>query len=163
MTLDEAIAELNRAKAELGGNAPLLMADGLNVVSFNRGDDGCLYVCDVPQLEEDEEEDGQSTFDEIGERHLAGVYKLDTDRRMPRKYARIEHAEEALAYAESTGAASPGWLVAQRRVIEALRPYWGPGVTKEQALKAYCAAFDQGITQEQLEVAARFAAQPAGK
>ena len=51
MTLDEAIAALEKAKAEVGGDAPLLMADGLHVVKLPIGD-GCVYVSDSPQPEE---------------------------------------------------------------------------------------------------------------
>jgi hypothetical protein len=49
MTIDEAIAALTEAKAEVGREAPLLMADGLPVVSFPVGD-GAVYVCDLPEV-----------------------------------------------------------------------------------------------------------------
>jgi hypothetical protein len=55
MTVNEAIEALTRARDEVGGDAPLLMADGLHVVDFPLVGDGCVYVCDVPQPEDDEE------------------------------------------------------------------------------------------------------------
>jgi hypothetical protein len=55
MNLDEAIAVLTKARTKVGGDAPLLMADGLHVVSFPTGDDGAVYVCDLPQPGDDDE------------------------------------------------------------------------------------------------------------
>jgi hypothetical protein len=49
MTVSEAITALEDARSKLGADAPLLMADGLHVVRFPLGSDGCVYVCDVPQ------------------------------------------------------------------------------------------------------------------
>jgi hypothetical protein len=63
MTLNEAIEALEKARLEVGGEAELLMADGLHVVKFDvmeeesfqlpDGTDGhqdaCVYVCDSPQ------------------------------------------------------------------------------------------------------------------
>jgi hypothetical protein len=65
MNLDEAIEALTKARAEVGGDAPLLMADGLHVVSFQTGDDGAVYVCDLPQPG-DEEDDFQLLPDPKG-------------------------------------------------------------------------------------------------
>ena len=56
MTLDEAIAALTDARAEVGGDAPLLMVDGLHVVRFPV-DDGVVYVCDLPQPGDEEDDD----------------------------------------------------------------------------------------------------------
>jgi hypothetical protein len=55
LTVDQAIAALQRAREEVGGEAPLLMADGLHVVKLPVGDDGCVYVCDLPQPGDEEE------------------------------------------------------------------------------------------------------------
>jgi hypothetical protein len=55
MTIHEAIVALTKARKELGGDALLLMADGLQVVDFPLGDD-CVYVSDVPQPEAEEQE-----------------------------------------------------------------------------------------------------------
>jgi hypothetical protein len=51
MTIDQAIRALTEARDKVGGDAPLLMADGLHVVKFPVGD-ACAYVCDLPQPEE---------------------------------------------------------------------------------------------------------------
>jgi hypothetical protein len=53
MTLHEAIEKLTELRGQLGGDAPLLMADGLHVVEFPAGD-GRVYVCDSPQPPDDE-------------------------------------------------------------------------------------------------------------
>jgi hypothetical protein len=53
MNLNEAIAALERARDELGGEAPLLMADGLHVVKLPVGD-GAVYVSDSPQPGEED-------------------------------------------------------------------------------------------------------------
>jgi hypothetical protein len=45
MNIDEAIAALTKARAKVGGDAPLLMVDGLHVEQFPIGD-GCVYVSD---------------------------------------------------------------------------------------------------------------------
>jgi hypothetical protein len=50
MTLSEAIEALTRARTVLGGHAPLLMADGLPVVSFAIDHD-IVYICDAPEGE----------------------------------------------------------------------------------------------------------------
>jgi hypothetical protein len=47
MNIDQAIAALTEARAEVGGAAPLLMADGLHVVKLPGGN-GCVYVSDRP-------------------------------------------------------------------------------------------------------------------
>jgi hypothetical protein len=50
MTVNDAIEALERARLEVGGEAPLLMVDGLQVVEFPLGD-CCVYVSDSPQPE----------------------------------------------------------------------------------------------------------------
>jgi hypothetical protein len=53
MTIDQAIAALQAARAVVGGNAPLLMVDGEPLVKFDVVQDsfhvegGCLYLCDA--------------------------------------------------------------------------------------------------------------------
>jgi len=65
MTIDEAIEALAEARDWVGGDAPLLMADGTPVVKFDVTDDNslthgpCVYVCDQPD-DEDEEEGANS-------------------------------------------------------------------------------------------------------
>lgn len=61
MTINEALEALARAKAEIGGDAPLLMADGLHVVKLDVQPDpllvgGCVYVRDLPAGGDGEEE-----------------------------------------------------------------------------------------------------------
>jgi hypothetical protein len=53
MTVDKAIEVLTEARKTVGGDAPILMADELPVVSFPLGED-CVYVCDVPDEPDDE-------------------------------------------------------------------------------------------------------------
>jgi hypothetical protein len=53
---------------------------------------------------------------------------------------RLEHAMEALLYLTGTERWPPPALRRLRAEIEALRPYWGPSVTKEQAVAAFLAA-----------------------
>ncbi len=60
MNLNEAIQALTEARDQLGGDAPLLMADGRDVVEFQMfEDDHCIYVSDVgglaPLMETEEE------------------------------------------------------------------------------------------------------------
>jgi hypothetical protein len=55
MTIDEAIVALTEAREKVGSDAPLLMADGLDVVSLPIGE-GAVYVCDLPE-DEDEGDD----------------------------------------------------------------------------------------------------------
>jgi hypothetical protein len=75
---------------------------------------------------------------------LRGEYKLDDDRRIAKRYAHLRHAEEALKYHLEMGEADPpsyagAYAQKLRQDIELLRPYWLPGVTKEQAVAAYYA------------------------
>jgi hypothetical protein len=62
MTIDEAIEALTEARDRVGGDAPLLMADGLHVVRLDVADDStlvygpCVYVCDLPQPGDDDED-----------------------------------------------------------------------------------------------------------
>lgn len=55
MTVNEAIAALEAAKVEAGGEAPLLMVDGLHVIKFPVGD-GCVYVSDAPPPGDEQDE-----------------------------------------------------------------------------------------------------------
>jgi hypothetical protein len=71
---------------------------------------------------------------------LRGSYMLDEDRRVGRVSCRLGHAEEALAYLTLAREWPPLALRRLRAEIEALRPHWGPGVTKEQAVAAFLAA-----------------------
>jgi hypothetical protein len=48
MTIDEAIEILQRARRELGGKAPLLLADGCDASIFDGAHgEGVLYVCNL--------------------------------------------------------------------------------------------------------------------
>jgi hypothetical protein len=46
LTIDEAIRALQRAREQVGGDAPLLMVDYLHVFRLPVGD-GCVFVSDV--------------------------------------------------------------------------------------------------------------------
>jgi hypothetical protein len=87
--------------------------------------------------------------------NLEGCYALDAERRIGRRYARLEHIEEALGYdllcLEAPNGASKRKrreleqaIARKREELEKLRPYWGPGVTKEEAIGAYEAAQQEG-------------------
>src|SRR5262245_59625809 len=76
---------------------------------------------------------------------LEGEYALDEDRRIARRKARLEHQQEAIAFAEKQPAftrfsRSPAYLARLREEMELLRPFWGAGVAKAEAVKAYLAA-----------------------
>jgi hypothetical protein len=78
---------------------------------------------------------------------LIGTYALDENQRIDRQFARIEHQEEAIAFAEEQPAETQFsypeyYLALLREEVELLRPYWGPGVTKQQAVEAYRAKED---------------------
>jgi hypothetical protein len=61
------------------------------------------------------------------------------ERRIAKRYARWEHALDALALMEEEGDHEAAALL--RREMELLEPYWNqPGVTKEQAVAAFHAA-----------------------
>jgi hypothetical protein len=57
MTIDEAIAALQEARALMGGGAPLLTPDGEPLVKFDVVEDslhvegGCLYLCDANHVD----------------------------------------------------------------------------------------------------------------
>jgi hypothetical protein len=57
MTIDQAIAALQAARAVVGGNAPLLMVDGEPLAKFDVVQDsfhvegGCLYLCDAQHVD----------------------------------------------------------------------------------------------------------------
>jgi hypothetical protein len=75
--------------------------------------------------------------------NLGGDYALDRQRRIARRAAKLEHAEEALAYIQTPDGASwwgDDWEAAagyMREELDQLRPYWGDGRTKAQAVAAY--------------------------
>jgi hypothetical protein len=57
MTVNEGIRQLSELRESVGGDAPLLMADGLDVTRFNlAGDGSCVFVSDAPSPEEDAED-----------------------------------------------------------------------------------------------------------
>jgi hypothetical protein len=67
---------------------------------------------------------------------LDGAYALDDDWRVGRRYARREDAEQALAYM----AGREEYLPVAEELTEELKQlgaYWGAGVTKEDAARAY--------------------------
>jgi hypothetical protein len=128
MTIDEARKALTRAREDLGGEAPLRMTDENPVVSL-QSVGGAVHICYL-----------EPPAYSPGGFHLNGDYRLDTNRRVPRRLAHIEDAAEWLAdytHDVSCGQLEPGELADERAEVEALRPYWGPGVTKEQAVAAY--------------------------
>jgi hypothetical protein len=66
---------------------------------------------------------------------LWGVYALDADRRIAKRYARWEHAREALTFREQTEGDNHTHLAWEMTVLGL---YWArPGVTKEEAVAAY--------------------------
>jgi hypothetical protein len=93
---------------------------------------------------------------------VEGMYRLDADRRVPRYTATLQDAEASLAYDRDH--APPALTFRDRQAggitdelevealtsrltpderadeIEKLRPFWGPGVTKAEAVLAYAAA-----------------------
>jgi hypothetical protein len=71
---------------------------------------------------------------------LEGAYKLDADRRVARKYARVEHMREAIAYRLECAGADDAWLQEMRAELHFLAPFWGPGAPKEQAVLYFVAA-----------------------
>jgi hypothetical protein len=90
-----------------------------------------------------DEECTRSCFDEPSgpypEFDLEGAYKLDAERRVGKRKALLQHMEQALAY-KFSGFGEPNAAIAlMREELEKLRPYWGPGVTKEEAVRAYMA------------------------
>jgi hypothetical protein len=126
MTVAEALRFFVQAREVLGPDAPLLMCDGLHVTLLEiKPERGCVIVSDPDQPE----------WKPPAEFPPA-EYRLDGGRRIARRYARLEHMEEAIRYAEASGV--PDEEVARmKRELELLRPYWGPGVTKEEAIRAY--------------------------
>jgi hypothetical protein len=71
---------------------------------------------------------------------LEGEYKLDADRRVARKYARVEHMREAIAYRRECAGEDDAWLQEMRAELHFLAPFWGPGVMKAQAVMYFIAA-----------------------
>jgi hypothetical protein len=71
---------------------------------------------------------------------LEGEYKLDADRRVARKYARVEHMREAIAYRRECAGADDAWLQEMCAELHFLAPFWGPGVVKAQAVMCFIAA-----------------------
>jgi hypothetical protein len=80
----------------------------------------------------------------VQEFDLEGEYKLDTSRRIAKKVARIEHAREALEF-------DPALVLDLPQELELLKPFWEPGVTKEEAVALYiaCHAAETGEAQEE--------------
>jgi hypothetical protein len=73
---------------------------------------------------------------------LNGTYALDENQQIDKQFARIEHQENAIAFAEEQPAGTrfsypEHYLALLHEELELLRPYWGPGVTKQQAVEAY--------------------------
>jgi hypothetical protein len=74
---------------------------------------------------------------------LLGGYLLDRHRRIARGEAKLEHAEEALDYIQSPDGASlwgDGWeseAEFMREELDELRPYWGDGRMKMEAVRAH--------------------------
>lgn len=71
---------------------------------------------------------------------LQGDYALDEDRRVAKRYARAEHMEAVLRIDDQNRDRVLEANQRKHREYTALLPYWGPGVSKEQAVNAYRAA-----------------------
>jgi hypothetical protein len=91
--------------------------------------------------EEVDREDGLAARPAAAGFSLEGTYAIGHDRRVGVRRAGLRHAEEAARYYGATGGPYGQWreddVRALRGEIVALRPFWGPGVTKEQAVAAY--------------------------
>jgi hypothetical protein len=71
---------------------------------------------------------------------LSGKYELDADRQVLRERAKLCHAEEALAFRESSTKPNDARHAERlRKEIRILRTFWSPPATKRAAVKAWCA------------------------
>ena len=68
---------------------------------------------------------------------LEGVYRLGETRRIAKHLARLEHAEEMIANDERNFAAVADASRRKHEELTRLRPYWGNGATKAEAVAAY--------------------------
>jgi hypothetical protein len=68
---------------------------------------------------------------------LDGEYRLGDGKRIAKKHARLEHIEAALALSDHNLVAVQRANLRDREELIRLRPYLGPGVTKQQAIEAY--------------------------
>jgi hypothetical protein len=71
---------------------------------------------------------------------LCGEYRLGGGRRVAKRLARLDQAEEMLALVESNLAAVSQASERKQAEMAKLRPYWLAGMTKEEAVAAYRAA-----------------------
>lgn len=74
---------------------------------------------------------------------MDGEYRLGDTRRIAKRLAHIEHADAAMAIKQRNAAAVMESLARDLEELGRLRPYWGPGVTKEQAIAAYKSDHDE--------------------
>ena len=68
---------------------------------------------------------------------LEGEYKLGDTRRIAKRLARIEHADMAMAIDDQNVAAVLIANARKKEELSKLRPYWGAGISKQQAVEAY--------------------------
>jgi hypothetical protein len=140
MSLNRLILTLEHIRAAHGGDLPVRMADMEPIVLAEWMPETetcytCVVITDRLGDEELDERDASPFADPLG---LGGVYELSRDGRIARRGARLRHAEEALAYADTHGAGPRGGEAEEiRQELELLRPYWAWGVTKEEAVAAY--------------------------
>jgi hypothetical protein len=76
---------------------------------------------------------------------IAAVLMLDEDRRIGTRHARLEHMEQAIAYGD--GRLSGTQVAEMKWQLHLLRPFWGPGVTMEQAVAAYREAHAEDLRE----------------
>jgi hypothetical protein len=88
--------------------------------------------------------DDEATCELLADSHvdweLERDYRLDANRRVGRKFARVNQIEEMLAYEERRDELTKIALDHRREELEKLRPYFvagGRDTTKEQAVAAY--------------------------
>jgi hypothetical protein len=74
---------------------------------------------------------------------LGGVYRLE-GRRIAKRFAQLQHAEEALAIDTANMKSIARANQHKREELERLRPYWGGGRTKAEAVTAYLAEHPPG-------------------
>lgn len=68
---------------------------------------------------------------------LGGEYRLSSGRRVAKRLALLEHMEEMIANDEQNVAVVLAASSRKHQELARLRPYFGPGVTKEDAVAAY--------------------------
>lgn len=74
----------------------------------------------------------QKTLFDIG-----GVLILESNRRVGKRHAMLSHFDEHLKFSDANRDAVDAANDREHRIRNLLRPYWGPGVTMQQAIEQY--------------------------